>query len=112
MFYCSRESGPSMQMHIVVSRVSPPILLRSLVLMSFMLLKLRSTVAFVTGRIAKIIAKFDRLGKAAAMSTQGHTNLIICFSDFPGQNFPEWKKKKNLPTGSLFPPNPVQETYS
>ena len=57
-----------MQMHMVVSRVSSPILLRSLVLMSFMLLKLHSTVTVVTGRTAKIIAKFDRLGKAAEMS--------------------------------------------
>ena len=65
-----RESEPSMQMRFVLSGVSSPILIRSLVLMSFMLLKLRSTVAVVTGRTAKIIATlyFDRLVKAAAMS--------------------------------------------
>ena len=63
-----RESGPSMQMHMVLSRASSPILLQCLVLMRFMLLKLCSTVAVVTGRAAKIIANFDRLGKAAAMS--------------------------------------------
>ena len=51
-----RESEPSMQMRFVLSGVSSPILIRSLVLMSFMLLKLRSTVAVVTGRAAKIIA--------------------------------------------------------
>ena len=50
----SRESDPSMQMRFVLSGVSSPI--RSLVLMSFMLLKMRSTVAVVTGRTAKIIA--------------------------------------------------------
>ena len=51
-----RASEPSMQMRFVLSGVSSPILIRSLVLKSFMLLKLRSTVAVVTGRIAKIIA--------------------------------------------------------
>ena len=50
----SRESDPSMQMRFVLSGVSSPV--RSLVLMSFMLLKLRSTVAVVTGRTTKIIA--------------------------------------------------------
>ena len=53
----SRKSEPSMQMHFVLSGVSSPILIRSLVLMSFMLLKLCSTVAVVTGT-AKIIAIF------------------------------------------------------
>ena len=52
----SRESEPSMQMRFVLSGVSSPILIQSLVLMSFMLLKLRSTVAVVTVRTAKIIA--------------------------------------------------------
>ena len=52
----SRESELSMQMRFVLSGVSSPILIRSLVLMSFMLLKLRSTLAVVTGRTAKIIA--------------------------------------------------------
>ena len=52
----SRESEPSMQMRFVFSGVSSPILIRRLVLMSYMLLKLRSTVAVVTGRTAKIIA--------------------------------------------------------
>ena len=51
----SRESEPSMQMRFVLSGVSSPILIRSLVLMSFMLLKLHSVVAVVTGRTAKII---------------------------------------------------------
>ena len=64
----SRESGPSMQMCMVLSSVPSAILLQSLVLMSLMLLKLCSTVAVVTGGTAKIIANFDRLGKAAAMS--------------------------------------------
>ena len=54
----SRESEPSMQMRFVLSGVSSPILIQSLVLMSFMLLKLRSTVAVVTSRTAKIIAIF------------------------------------------------------
>ena len=58
----------SMEMCMVLSRASSPILLQSLVLMSFMLLKLRSTVAVVTGRTENIIANFDTLGKAAAMS--------------------------------------------
>ena len=52
----SRESEPSLQMHFVLSGVSSPILIRSLVWLSFMLLKLCSTVAVVTGRTAKIIA--------------------------------------------------------
>ena len=62
----SKEYEPSMQMHFVLSGVSSPILIRSLVLMSFMLLKLRSTVAVVTGKTAKIIAYTTRLVKAAA----------------------------------------------
>ena len=52
----SRESEPSMQMHFVLSGVSSPILIRSLVLMSFMQLNQRSTIAVGTGRTAKIIA--------------------------------------------------------
>ena len=51
----SREFDPSMQMRFVLYGVSSPILVRSLLLMSFMLLKLCSTVAVVTGRTAKII---------------------------------------------------------
>ena len=56
----SRESEPSMQMRFVLSGVSSPILIRSLVLLSFMLLKLRSTVAVVTGR-SQNHSYFDRL---------------------------------------------------
>ena len=52
----SREYEPSIQIRFVLSGVSSPILIQSLVLMSFTLLKLRSTVAVVTGRTAKIIA--------------------------------------------------------
>ena len=81
MFYCFvvihnifqcvtiKITEPSMQMCMLLSRVvSSPFLIRSLVLMSFMLLKLYSTIAVVTGRTAKIIANYDRLVKGAAMS--------------------------------------------
>ena len=57
-----------MQIRIAWSRVCSPILLRSLVFINFILLKVRSTVAVVTGNTSKIEASLARFGNAAAMS--------------------------------------------
>ena len=48
--------------------MSSPILFRSLVLVSLILLKVRSTVHVVTGSTEIIPASLDKLGKAVAMS--------------------------------------------
>ena len=57
-----------MQMHVVYSSASAPSLLRSLVLISFMALKERLTVAVVTGYTLTIAATFAKFRKAVAMS--------------------------------------------
>ena len=53
-------SGPSMQIRMVCSRVSSPILFRSLVFISFIWLKLCSTVAVVNG-ITSIFPSLEKL---------------------------------------------------
>ena len=58
-------SGPSKLIRIVSFRVSSPSLLLSRVLISFMSLKLRSTVAVVTGKTTASLAKDARFGKPA-----------------------------------------------
>ena len=57
-----------MQMCMVCSSASAPSLLRSLVLISYMALKERSTVAVVTGNTFTIAATFAKFGKAGAIS--------------------------------------------
>lgn len=56
---------PSILIRIAWSRVSSPSLLRKRVFISFMLLKLLSTVAVLTGRTIPIVAKRAKVGKPA-----------------------------------------------
>ena len=63
-----KRSGPSIDTRIAWSSVLSPILLRNRVLISFILLKVRSTVAVVTGSTIKIAASFAKFGNAAMMS--------------------------------------------
>ena len=65
-------SGPSIFTSMVWFRVSSPSLLLSQVLINFMSLKLRSTVAVVTGRTTASLAKDARFGKPATKVLRGH----------------------------------------
>ena len=66
---CVKWSGPLMHILIICSTVSSPILILNLVLINFILLNDRSTVAVVTRNTSGISANLNKLGNPALMSS-------------------------------------------